>query len=111
MSVDLAFAALGIRNTNHSLLIMPALRFAREWWLATHPTQKPDWDVLTPLELVAAYESERQRYNDGARITKATIRTRPVLAAICALAQAQMGPVVLQPLGGCQWQCSFIYGH
>ena len=92
MSVDIATAILGVPNIDHSILVAPVLRYAREWWLATHPTQKPDHDVLTPFELAQAYECEVARYKEGARITTGSIRTRPLLAALCALLRAQWAP-------------------
>ena len=64
MSADYACALMGTRNVDHNILIAPALRYAREWWLATHPTIKPDADVLTPSELSNAYECEVARYRN-----------------------------------------------
>ena len=65
MSVDLATVILGVRSVDHGILIAPALRYAREWWLATHPTRKPDEDVLSPFELSQACDCEVARYKGG----------------------------------------------
>ena len=47
MVADIAYACLGIPNIGTVLYLAPALRYGREWWLATHPSQAPEWDVLS----------------------------------------------------------------
>ena len=66
MDMDMAYAVLGMVNPRHQLVIAPALRYAREWWLAMHPTQHPtDDDVLTRAELTEAIENEVNHFKAG----------------------------------------------
>ena len=37
MSAAMAYACMGIDNIGHVLYLAPTLRYAREWWLTTHP--------------------------------------------------------------------------
>ena len=88
MSADMCYALLGNRNVDHSIMIQPALRYAREWWLTSHPVSKGDVDVLTPCELQAAYTCEAERFSSGVRVTSGAIRTRPIIAALLAFTRA-----------------------
>ena len=69
-------------------MIAPALRYAREWWLACHPSQKGDSDMLSPCELQAAYTCEAERFSSGIRVSSGSIRTRPIIAALLAFTRA-----------------------
>ena len=83
MNVPLAFVALGNDNVDDAIFIRPALRYAREWWLATHPTRVRQFDVLDPKELDDCFGAELERYRAGERTDEATASTRPILAALC----------------------------
>ena len=67
-----------------SSVVAPAIRLAREWWLATSPNSVSD--VLSPKELVQCFHAEFHKimHDDILESRWTTIAASPILLAIRA---------------------------
>ena len=81
------------QNAAITLYLVPALRYAREWWIATHHSFVFGWDVLAHPELVEVFRSEANYMVQREYVERADIVSRPVLAATVALARVGWTPL------------------
>ena len=93
MVADVACACMGKPNVGTVLYFAPALRYGREWWLATPPSQAPEWDVLSHPDLVSAFDHEVVYLHGRCNIERNDIVARPVLAALVAFASVGWVPI------------------